>query len=144
MSQCELLSSSYGRLSIYMFSRVNAVETLYAAFPAFMYIDPGLGAPLLEPLFRVQASSQHPNPYAAADLGPSCVNSNPNIFGPYTVGSSYPNVTVTNSSHNQGVERTYVSRWFCAFLIGPIHRIWEYADYDIRPCTRYWRRKPDK
>ena len=144
MSQCELLSSSYGRLSIYMFSRVNAVETLYAAFPAFMYIDPGLGAPLLEPLFRVQASSQHPIPYAAADLGTSRINSNSRRFRQYSVGSSYPNVTVTNSSHNQGVERTYVSHWFCAFLIRPIHRIWEYADYDIRPCTRYWRRKPDK
>jgi hypothetical protein len=144
VSQCELLPSSYGRLSIYMFSRVNAVETLYSAFPAFMYIDPGLGAPLLEPLFRVQASSQHPIPYAAADLGTSRINSNSRRFRQYSVGSSYPNVTVTNSSHNQGVERTYVSRWFCAFLIGPIHRIWEYADHDIRPCTRYWRRKPHK
>ncbi|KAI0259050.1 hypothetical protein BC834DRAFT_974627, partial [Gloeopeniophorella convolvens] len=32
-------------------SRVNAVETLYAAFPMFLYIDPSLGAPLLEPYF---------------------------------------------------------------------------------------------
>jgi hypothetical protein len=52
-------------------SRVNAVETLYAAFPAFMYIDPNLGGLLLEPLFQLQASSSYRVPYAAADLGSS-------------------------------------------------------------------------
>ncbi|KAI9433020.1 hypothetical protein H4582DRAFT_1820406 [Lactarius indigo] len=52
-------------------SRVNAVETLYSAFPAFMYIDPTLGRPLLEPLFQLQASPNYTVPYAAADLGSS-------------------------------------------------------------------------
>ncbi|KAI9513395.1 hypothetical protein F5148DRAFT_1278777 [Russula earlei] len=70
-------------------NRVNAVETLYAAFPAFLYIDPTLGAPLLEPLFRLQASPKYTLPYAAADLG-----------------SNYPNVAGSNSSHNQGVEQS--------------------------------------
>ncbi|KAH9968154.1 hypothetical protein BC827DRAFT_1122730 [Russula dissimulans] len=70
-------------------NRVNAVETLYAAFPALMYIDPSLGAPLLEPLFRFQASPKYTVQFAAADLG-----------------SSYPNVTGTNSSNDQGVEQT--------------------------------------
>ena len=83
-----------------MSSRVNAVETLYAAFPAFMFIDPGLGAPLLEPLFRLQASSNYSIRYAAADLGTSRVNSKSAIFKPYIVGSNYPNVTGTNSTHN--------------------------------------------
>ncbi len=50
-------------------SRVNAVETLYAAFPAFLYIDPELGGLLLEPLFRLQASPNRTNPYSAPDLG---------------------------------------------------------------------------
>ena len=50
-------------------SRVNAVETLYSAFPAFMYIDPSLGRPLLEPLLQLQASPNYTIPYAAADLG---------------------------------------------------------------------------
>jgi hypothetical protein len=51
-------------------SRVNAVETLYAAFPALMYIDPGLGGLLLEPLFRFQASRNNvTSSQAAADLG---------------------------------------------------------------------------
>ncbi|KAI9459212.1 hypothetical protein BJY52DRAFT_1211943 [Lactarius psammicola] len=70
-------------------NRVNAVETLYSAFPAFMYIDPTLGRPLLEPLFQLQASPNYTIPYAAADLG-----------------SSYPNVTISNSNHNQGVEQS--------------------------------------
>lgn len=52
-------------------NRVNAVETLYAAFPAFMYIDPKLGGLLLEPLFRLQASPKYTIPYAAPDLGAS-------------------------------------------------------------------------
>ncbi|KAH9993299.1 hypothetical protein BJV74DRAFT_916837 [Russula compacta] len=70
-------------------NRVNAVETLYSAFPALMYIDPSLGAPLLEPLFRLQASPYYSIPYATADLG-----------------SSYPNVTGSNSNHDQGVEQS--------------------------------------
>ncbi|KAH8997957.1 hypothetical protein EDB92DRAFT_2024888, partial [Lactarius akahatsu] len=70
-------------------SRVNAVETLYSAFPAFMYIDPTLGKPLLEPLFQLQASPNYTIRYAAADLG-----------------SGYPNVTISNSNHNQGVEQS--------------------------------------
>jgi hypothetical protein len=54
---------------IFFFSRVNAVETLYAAFPALMYIDPSLGKLLLEPLFRFQASPDYGVAYAAKDLG---------------------------------------------------------------------------
>ncbi|KAH8980366.1 hypothetical protein EDB86DRAFT_569871 [Lactarius hatsudake] len=70
-------------------NRVNAVETLYSAFPAFMYIDPGLGGLFLEPLLRLQASQLYTYPYAAADIG-----------------TNYPDVTLTNSAHNQGVEQS--------------------------------------
>jgi Domain of unknown function (DUF4965) len=51
--------------------RLNVVDTLYAAFPALMYIDPSLGGPLLEPLFRLQASYNYTVKYAAAELGAS-------------------------------------------------------------------------
>ena len=57
-------------------SRVTAVETLYAAFPALMYIDPSLGGPLLEPLFRLQGSHGYTVKYAAADIGASRIDSN--------------------------------------------------------------------
>ncbi|KAI9464135.1 hypothetical protein BJY52DRAFT_888853 [Lactarius psammicola] len=69
-------------------NRVNAVETLYSAFPAFMRIDPKLGGLLLEPLFQFQASLGYPYPYAAADLG------------------VYPNVTVSNLYDSQSVEQS--------------------------------------
>ncbi|KAH9014079.1 hypothetical protein EDB85DRAFT_2097997 [Lactarius pseudohatsudake] len=80
------LMRNFGGLKTY---RVNAVETLYSAFPAFMCIDPPLGGLLLEPLFRLQASQKYTNPYAAADLG-----------------MNYPDLTLTNSPHNQGVEHS--------------------------------------
>ena len=64
-------SAPGGRHILTVFSRVNAVETLYSAFPAFMYIDPSLGGLLLEPLFQLQASPSYKIPYAAADLGAS-------------------------------------------------------------------------
>jgi hypothetical protein len=88
------------------FSRVNAVETLYAAFPALMYIDPFLGKPLLEPLLRFQASPDYAIAYAARDLGISHRDINAQIFRLHCVGSSYPNVTTSKSEHNQGVERS--------------------------------------
>ncbi|KAH8977116.1 hypothetical protein EDB86DRAFT_3250304 [Lactarius hatsudake] len=70
-------------------NRVNAVETLYSAFPTVMYNDPELGGLLLEPLFRLQASSKYTNHYAAAEIG-----------------TNYPDVTFTNSAHYQGVEQS--------------------------------------
>ncbi|KAI0278710.1 hypothetical protein BGY98DRAFT_1186437 [Russula aff. rugulosa BPL654] len=63
-------------------NRVNAVETLYAAFPALMYIDPGLADFSLSLYFDFKY-------LAAADLG-----------------SNYPSVSGGNSSSNQGVEQT--------------------------------------
>ncbi|KAI0292867.1 hypothetical protein BC826DRAFT_402854 [Russula brevipes] len=69
--------------------RVTPVEGLYSAFPALMYINPSLGAYLLEPLFQLQARPDYDIPYAAADLGPD-----------------FPNVTVVRSIHNDEVEQT--------------------------------------
>ena len=48
---------------------MNPVEVLYAAFPAFMYFDPGLGGLLLEPLLRYQAWPNVTPSYAARDAG---------------------------------------------------------------------------
>lgn len=69
-------------------NRVNPVEVLYAAFPMFMYFDPNLGGPLLEPLLRYQSSKYYTQPFAALDAG-----------------SFYPNTTFTSTTHQQGVER---------------------------------------
>ncbi|KAJ6467832.1 DUF1793-domain-containing protein [Mycena sanguinolenta] len=49
--------------------RVNPTEAIYAALPAYMYLDPNITGALLEPLLEYQNSSSYTNPYAAPDLG---------------------------------------------------------------------------
>ncbi|KAI0033120.1 hypothetical protein K488DRAFT_48343, partial [Vararia minispora EC-137] len=72
------------------YPRTQPVELLYASFPMFMTIDPSLGKPLLEPLFRLQSSSLYGFDYAAPDLS-----------------STYPNITLANLAHEQSaVEQT--------------------------------------
>ncbi|KAK0246464.1 DUF1793-domain-containing protein [Armillaria nabsnona] len=65
--------------------RVNPVEILYAAFPAYLYFNTTWAGYLLQPLLRYQQSSQYTKTYAAPDLGssyPSAAgNKNPSIFG---------------------------------------------------------------
>jgi hypothetical protein len=74
-----------------------------------MLIDPSLGGPLLEPLLRLQASSNYTIAYAAADLGVSRVYKGirDTIFRSFALGSNYPNVSGSNSNHSQGIERSY-------------------------------------
>ncbi|KAL0061631.1 hypothetical protein AAF712_011548 [Marasmius tenuissimus] len=80
--------------SIFMFmkdvggsTRVNPVETLYAAFPTFLYINPTWCQYLLEPLLLYQSSSRYTKSYAAPDLGMSLFNQAlsglpKHVFGP--------------------------------------------------------------
>ncbi|KAK7026403.1 hypothetical protein VNI00_015638 [Paramarasmius palmivorus] len=49
--------------------RVNPVETIYASFPAFLYINTTWCRYLLEPLLQYQQSSSYTDEYAAPDLG---------------------------------------------------------------------------
>ena len=65
-------------LNLMPLSRVNAVETMYAAFPALMYIDPTLGAPLLKTLFQLQLGSDVQ--FAASDLGVFQRNAKRQVF----------------------------------------------------------------
>ncbi|KAH9180826.1 hypothetical protein EDB89DRAFT_1877203 [Lactarius sanguifluus] len=104
-------------------NRVNAVETLYSAFPAFIYIDPDLGGLFLEPLFRLQASQLYANPYAAADIG-----------------TNYPNVILTNSAHNQGVEHSgnmLIMTYAHARASGDVGLISRYYDTVLIPWANY-------
>ncbi|THH05059.1 hypothetical protein EW146_g10004 [Bondarzewia mesenterica] len=90
---------SYNQSDIMMFmknigdktspNRVNPVETLYAAWPMFMYIDPSVGEYLLEPLLRFQASSSYQNNFAAQDIG-----------------SGYPKAQGSSTNHPQGIEQS--------------------------------------
>ncbi|KAL0570895.1 hypothetical protein V5O48_011061 [Marasmius crinis-equi] len=51
--------------------RIAPVETMYASFPAFLYVNPSWGKYLLEPLLRFQASFFPNSSYAASQLGPA-------------------------------------------------------------------------
>lgn len=48
---------------------VNTVDTLYAAFPMFMYLNPELGGYALSPLLEYQDSVAYTLPYAAKNIG---------------------------------------------------------------------------
>ncbi|KAG2024009.1 glutaminase GtaA [Coprinopsis cinerea AmutBmut pab1-1] len=49
--------------------RGNPVETIYAAMPALLYLNPSLLKLLLKPLLIYQSSSKYQNSYASPDLG---------------------------------------------------------------------------
>ncbi|KAI0370619.1 DUF1793-domain-containing protein [Pilatotrama ljubarskyi] len=71
--------------------RVNPVERMYAALPAFIYLNSSLIGPMLAPLLDAQDNT-HGMQYAAQDLG--------------TAGVAYPNATGTHGPHSQGVEQS--------------------------------------
>ena len=48
---------------------MSAVDVLYAAMPAYVYLWPDLLGFLLTPLLEFQSGSLYTNPYAAQDLG---------------------------------------------------------------------------
>ncbi|KIK65892.1 hypothetical protein GYMLUDRAFT_1027590, partial [Collybiopsis luxurians FD-317 M1] len=57
--------------------RMNPVETLYAAFPAILYINASWAGYLLEPLLQFESSGLYNRDFAAQDLG----NTFPSAFG---------------------------------------------------------------
>ncbi|TCD59771.1 hypothetical protein EIP91_011516 [Steccherinum ochraceum] len=69
--------------------RVNPVESLYAAFPFFLYINASYAGWLLEPLLEFQSSPSYTQPFAASDLG-----------------SSYPQASGSNQAHARGIEQS--------------------------------------
>lgn len=48
---------------------VNTVDTLFAAFPAFLYFNPELAGYLLVPLLKYQDSPAYTQNYAAKNIG---------------------------------------------------------------------------
>ncbi|KAI0793185.1 hypothetical protein C8Q75DRAFT_548169 [Abortiporus biennis] len=69
--------------------RVNAVEILYASFPAFLYVNATYAGYLLAPLLESQDAPSYGKPYAGRDLG-----------------ESYPLAPGNNEAHQQGVEQS--------------------------------------
>ncbi|KAF9071443.1 DUF1793-domain-containing protein [Rhodocollybia butyracea] len=63
--------------------RTNPVEVMYAAFPAFLYLNASWTAYLLEPLLQFESSSLYSQSFASSDLG--------NAF-PAAIGDTAPAV----------------------------------------------------
>ncbi|KAI0343878.1 hypothetical protein BDW22DRAFT_1314881, partial [Trametopsis cervina] len=68
---------------------VNPVDVIYAAMPAYLYLNPRILGYLLNSLLDSQDSAPYPNPYAA-----------PNI------GDSWPIANGNSKPHNQGIEQS--------------------------------------
>ncbi|KAL5494579.1 hypothetical protein ACEPAI_40 [Sanghuangporus weigelae] len=70
---------------------VNTVDTLYAALPMFLYLNPEIAGYLLAPLLEYQDSSEYTQSYAARNIG-----------------SSYPNATADGitDSHDYRIEES--------------------------------------
>jgi hypothetical protein len=112
----------------------------------FMTIDSSLGKPLLEPLLRLQSSSLYANTYAAADLGNYIIC----VFCGYVaddalrLGSKYPNVSLTNLPHEEGVERTSASLSHAWVELILLDRNGQYAHHVLRSSAPEWRRFPGR
>ena len=84
---------------------VSTVDTLYAAFPAFLYLNPDLGGYLLSPLLEYEDTST--SPYSVKNAGRSRVLYKHERYLPCVVyvGSAYPNATADQSAESEyGVE----------------------------------------
>ena len=68
---------------------VNTVDTLYAAFPSLLYLNPEIAGHLLAPLLEYQDSSAYTLSFAAKNIG-----------------SSYPNATADGitDTHDYRIE----------------------------------------
>lgn len=90
-------------------SSVNPVDVMYAAMPAYLYLNPNILGYLLRPLLEFQDSNQYQNPFAAPNLGESwrlaaCVQQLTGLVSGH-LGTSFPNATGNTKAHNQGIER---------------------------------------
>lgn len=110
------------RLICLVLSRVNPVETLFASFPMFMYLDPTLGRPLLEPLLRFQDSAEYTRDFAADDIG--------------TISTLTPSwALLIFAVRFRLPDRTGFFEFFLSTRRGTNC---EHVDHDVRVCTYYW------
>ena len=97
---------------------MNTVDTLFTAFPAFLYFNPELAGYLLEPLLKYQDSPAYTQNFAAKNIGKHGIPlMNDIIFSYESTGSAYPNATADsiNIDHPYGVEgRPLFENMICA------------------------------
>jgi hypothetical protein len=115
---------------------VNPVEVIYAAFPAFLYLDSSLAGALLEPLLEFQTTpSLYSHGYAAPDLG-MCSNFVWCLVRPYlnTIGSSWPQVKGNNTDQSAYAVESRSSPLLLTSNVSDTQllRLWFYARHGPR------------
>ena len=124
-------------------SRVNAVDVIYAAMPVYLYLNPNIIGYLLSPLLEYQVSQQYTNAYAAMDLGKAF--GDPLIFFYWSIsGGPFPNATGNYQSHNQEVERRFLTSYsinIVLYLTCQLSRICKHDHFELGSCTGIWERK---
>ncbi|KAF7378318.1 hypothetical protein MSAN_00257500 [Mycena sanguinolenta] len=95
--------------------RVNPVEVIYAALPAYMYLDPNITGALLDPLLEYQNSSNYTNTYAAPDLGgpfPTAPGDPTNLNAVYGIEDS-GNMLILVLAHARSTgDRTLIGKYY--------------------------------
>lgn len=86
------------------YTRVNAVDVIYAAMPAYLYLNPSILGYLLSPLLAYQESVQYQNNYAAQDLGMHDVSEKTAKLI-FPSGGPFPSATGNFNGHDERVER---------------------------------------
>ena len=94
------------RISSTWTQSVNTVDTLFAAFPAFLYLNPELAGYLLAPLLKYQDSSAYTLEYASKNIGTYHAPIVNEISSHEPAGTAYPNATADsiNEPHSYGLE----------------------------------------
>lgn len=82
------------------------MEEVYAAYPAFLYLNTSLAGRLLEPLLQNQRDSSPGSDYAAPNLGTSSLILLTSTVYNALPGISYPVVAGSVGSNQEGVEST--------------------------------------
>lgn len=85
--------------------RVNPVEVMYAAFPAFLCVNATWGGWLLRPVLDFAASPVWQQAYAPRDIGVLLLLREISCGLTVGEGVNYPNATGNPVAHSQGIER---------------------------------------
>lgn len=127
-------------LNAFSCSRVNPVETLYSAFPMFLYFNTSFGGPLLTPLLEFQDSLQYTQEYAARDLGKLSSVWETKVLTS-VLGTTYPIATGSDVTHQQGIERMHALANDIEMILSThiMLRIRQYVDHGLGPRKIFWR-----
>ncbi|KAJ3517821.1 hypothetical protein NLJ89_g243 [Agrocybe chaxingu] len=103
--------------------RINPVEVLFAALPAFLYFNPTLVRYLLDPLLDFSISSNPVNGYAPSDIGSTYPDVNGTLGDQYSFGldTSATMLTMILAHAQKSGDATLIETYF------PLLKLW--ADF---------------